>query len=243
MIWGISLTKLLGGWIERLVRSIFEGPAGQLSRFFRHDYNVVDLVYKRAVERSAAIVEDSMPVAIGCRSKKALWAIASEHAESRLAWLEFGVFKGHSINYLATKCERIHGFDSFEGLAENWRGNSLVKGDFDLGGRLPKTRSNVSLYKGFFDKTLPEFLVKTDIGKIGLIHLDCDTYESTAFVLDHLSAHIDSSTVIIFDDFFGAPGFEAGQHKAFNEFMDKRGDLNASFIAYSRQTVAVTFDD
>jgi hypothetical protein len=35
---------------------------------------------------------------------------------------EFGVWKGATINYIASKTPGpVHGFDSFEGLPEDWR--------------------------------------------------------------------------------------------------------------------------
>jgi hypothetical protein len=64
--------------------------------------------------------------------------------------LEFGVWTGRSINIIAEKVgssRRVHGFDSFEGLPEDWIGN-YVKGTFNTGGKFPKVCSNVILHKG-----------------------------------------------------------------------------------------------
>src|ERR1700759_244538 len=65
--------------------------------------------------------------------------------------LEFGVYKAGMINYQARKFPALHfvGFDSFEGLQEQWSGMAPQR-TFDLGGRLPKVRSNVALIKGWF---------------------------------------------------------------------------------------------
>ena len=63
--------------------------------------------------------------------------------------LEFGVFMGSSINYFAKKLPKIdvltdktvHGFNSFEGLPEDWMQEGGVmgkKGTFTLGGVMPK---------------------------------------------------------------------------------------------------------
>ena len=233
------MSKLLGGWIEFIVRSTFEGPLGQLSRFFRHDYNVIDIVYRRAAERSALFVETYMKDAVACRSKKLLWKLAINETNGRSNWMEFGVFKGRSINYLSKHCDTIHGFDSFDGLAENWAGNSMVKGDFSLRGKLPRVNSNVVLIKGYFHNTLEMFLADNKIKKVELVHLDCDTYESTVYVLDSLSHLFRDETVIIFDDFFGAPGFEQGQYRALFQFVDKNKKLSVSYLGYSRQAVVV----
>ena len=70
---------------------------------------------------------------------------------SRKRVLEFGVYKGGMINYQARKFPGLNfiGFDSFEGLQEQWSGMAPER-TFDLGGKLPKVRPNVSLVKGWF---------------------------------------------------------------------------------------------
>lgn len=72
--------------------------------------------------------------------------------------LEFGVWVGNSINNIARfyPDRWIFGFDSFEGLPEDWSG-LFVKGSFDLQGRLPKVRPNVFLVKGWFSDSIPQF--------------------------------------------------------------------------------------
>ena len=48
-------------------------------------------------------------------------------------YLEFGVFSGTSINFFSQKINKnIYGFDSFEGLREDWLGTTVTKGTFDL---------------------------------------------------------------------------------------------------------------
>jgi hypothetical protein len=68
--------------------------------------------------------------------------------------LEFGVFKGATINFIAKRFpeRKIWGFDSFEGLPEEWSGNASM---FNAGGKLPSVRSNVSLVRGWFNESLP----------------------------------------------------------------------------------------
>ena len=56
-------------------------------------------------------------------------------------YMEFGVFEGKSINYLASLNKKVtfHGFDSFEGLPEQWfMGHKVIeKGHFAVS-ELPK---------------------------------------------------------------------------------------------------------
>lgn len=72
--------------------------------------------------------------------------------------LEFGVWMASSINNIALMYPDrwIFGFDSFEGLPEDWSG-LFVKGSFNLDGKLPKVRPNVFLIKGWFSDTIPQF--------------------------------------------------------------------------------------
>lgn len=117
--------------------------------------------------------------------------------------LEFGVFNGTTISCLATARPELefHGFDSFEGLPEDWdMGGKQVKGDaFDRKGALPEVPDNVKLYKGWFDDTLPEFL-KTHTDNISYLHVDCDIYSSTVTVLENCNDRIVPGTIIRFDE-------------------------------------------
>lgn len=118
--------------------------------------------------------------------------------------LEFGVWQGGSINYLANKLkpEKIYGFDSFQGLPEDWAMNNDGK-NFHKKGHfatpLPKVRSNVELLVGMFDQTLPKFLTEHK-GSIGYMNIDSDLYSSAKYVLTTLNDRITAGTVIRFDE-------------------------------------------
>jgi hypothetical protein len=143
---------------------------------------------------------------------------------------EFGVFKGSTINHIATMTPKtVFGFDSFEGLPEEWS-HGLKKGHFAVK-KLPRVRENVSLIKGWFDRTLPYFLEQNK-GMIGFLHVDCDLYSSTKIVLDLLQPRLAAGAVIVFDEYFNYPEWEQGEHKAFNEFLAKTG-LSFEFISYN----------
>jgi hypothetical protein len=103
--------------------------------------------------------------------------VMSENSSSRsssnnLLCLEFGVFKGSSINifsnYLKNINYQMHGFDSFEGINEDWYGTSKTKKSFDNFGKIPKINSNVVIVKGLIQNTLPEFLQKNKEKKLHL---------------------------------------------------------------------------
>ncbi len=135
-------------------------------------------------------------------------------------WLEFGVASGQTINYISTFTkDKVYGFDSFEGLPEKWR-DGFDKGAFSRDGQLPAVNKNVELIKGWFDKTLINFM-KTHNKKVSFIHMDADLYSSTKYILDVLKEHLDYDCVIVFDELVNYPGFdgETGELKAFYEFI------------------------
>jgi predicted O-methyltransferase YrrM len=134
--------------------------------------------------------------------------------------MEFGVYKGETINYIASLLpnKQIYGFDSFEGLPETWRYN-FYKGKFKVD-NLPKVKDNVTLIKGWFEDTLPDFIEKNNYD-VSFIHIDCDLYSSTKTIFYYLKNNIVPGTVIVFDEFFNYPGWEDGEFKAFYEFVEE----------------------
>jgi predicted O-methyltransferase YrrM len=145
-------------------------------------------------------------------------------------YLEFGVFSGTSINHIAAQMpQTIYGFDSFEGLPERWR--DRLGTDYFKVKKLPDVRSNVTLVKGWFDKTLPEFL-KQHPGDVAFLHVDCDLYSSTKTVFECLAKRIKPGTIIVFDEYFNYPGWKEGEYKAFEEFI-AREKLSFEYVSYN----------
>ena len=149
-------------------------------------------------------------------------------------YLEFGAgHKALSINFIAERIDKIiHGFDSFEGLPEDWFGRE-TKGRYTTHGQLPNVRENVKLHVGLFEQTLPDF-IKTHNGQIAFMHIDCDLYASTKTVFDILENRINSGTVMQFDEYFNYPGWKNHEFKAFQEFITKSG-LKYEYLGYSTQ--------
>jgi hypothetical protein len=165
-------------------------------------------------------------------------------------WLEFGVFSGRTINYISRFTnDTVFGFDSFEGLPEKWR-DGFEKGAFHVNGSLPIVNRNVSLIKGWFTDTLPQFL-KEQNKKISFIHMDADLYSSTIFVLENVKEYLDKDCIIVFDELVNYPGFngDTGELKALYEFITKY-NVNYSWIGmngvigmtgYDHENVAIIF--
>jgi len=153
-------------------------------------------------------------------------------------YLEFGVFSGNTINHIAGQVDQtVYGFDSFEGLPERWR-DGLDAGHFKpMGGTLPKVRPNVQLVKGWFDKTLPEFLDKHP-ENVSFLHVDCDLYSSTKTIFTYLGPRIQPGTVIVFDEYFNYFGWKEGEYKAFQEFVS-RERIKYQYLSYNRTSQQV----
>lgn len=148
--------------------------------------------------------------------------------------LEFGVFEGGTVNYIAKKLpgKSIYGFDSFEGLPECWR-DGFGKGTFKTD-CMPSVESNVHLRKGLFESSLPEFL--SEIPQtfcIAYLHIDCDLYSSTKTIFKYLGGRIKHGTVIVFDEYFNYPGWMNGEFKAFHEYLAHSG-LAYEYLTYNR---------
>src|SRR6516162_4399371 len=111
----------------------------------------------RALRSSVDYIDLHMPEAIGFDSQKELIDFALEQVTVSGHYLEFGVFSGGTIRYIARRKRAavIHGFDSFEGLPEAWGGFILGQRVFSRGGRLPRVPANVILHKGWFKPAFP----------------------------------------------------------------------------------------
>ncbi|HVB48632.1 MAG TPA: class I SAM-dependent methyltransferase [Burkholderiales bacterium] len=137
--------------------------------------------------------------------------------------LEFGVYKGDSLQMISDRCAgSVHGFDTFEGLPEDWT-HFQKKGRFSLEGRAPDVgRANVVLHKGLFSDTLPEFLAAHS-GPVRFAHIDSDLYSSAKAVLDLVEPRLVPGTVIVFDEYLNYPGWEQHEYRAFQEMVARAG--------------------
>lgn len=134
--------------------------------------------------------------------------------------LEFGVYKGDSIRYVAgcRPSVRFYGFDSFEGFPED--GRKDWHQDFSVS-KLPDVPQNATLVKGYFDKTLPVF-IDTHPGKVCFINVDCDIYSSTRFIFDCLAgaSRFRIGTIIYFDELINYDGFLGNELQALFELLE-----------------------
>lgn len=151
-------------------------------------------------------------------------AVAQRVQNRHVLYLEFGVARGDATQYwveaITDPTARFYGFDSFEGLPEDFDQTSsqLKTGHFDTGGQVPQIDDpRVAFVKGWFQDTLPSFEVPEH--DVLVLNMDADLYTSTRFVLDYLKPYIRPGTFVYFDD-LSRPEHEP---KAFSEFMKDTG--------------------
>jgi tetratricopeptide (TPR) repeat protein len=207
----------------------YQGDAASAKECFNQLQNAAPVI-KARLDAWHYIKEQAKPLPPITGSILDTFKIAIEAAKNEGLVLEFGVRHGNSIRQLATLSNQaVHGFDSFEGLPEAWHDEG--KGSYSTKGVIPKVPVNVTLHKGWFDETLPQFLAKND-EPIRLINIDCDIYSSTKTILDLLAPRIHKGTVIIFDEYIGNQHWREDEFKAFQEAV-KANHWQYEYLAFS----------
>ena len=151
--------------------------------------------------------------------------------------VECGVSIGHGALLFTLLSDYFHrpriyyGFDSFEGFPEPgvddettpingagfWASPPETVYKVLRDGRLTDEAigNRIRLVKGWFDKTLPVYN-----GRIALLHLDCDLYESYRISLEALYDKVEPGGVIMFDEYRDERW--PGAAKAIDEFFADR---------------------
>jgi Macrocin-O-methyltransferase (TylF) len=146
--------------------------------------------------------------------------VAAEVGADPALYLEFGVADGAATrtwSRLLTNQETvIHGFDSFEGLPEQWM--DRPSGMFSTGGIIPQIDDHrVRFFKGRFEETLPHYTPPDR--PVLIINMDADLYSSTAFVLRAIGNHLRLGAFLYFDEFCSY----GHEERAFREFVEYTG--------------------
>jgi O-methyltransferase len=164
------------------------------------------------------------------------------------SFVECGVRNGGSAAVIAAaarknKKRHVWLFDSWEGLPEpeerDIAGNpEEAKKGLGLGYeekvkeiifiRLELDNTRIHLVKGWFIDTLQ----RSAIGKIALLHLDCDLYQSVKYCLETLYDDVIEGGCIVIDDY----GFWVGCKKAVDEFIENR-NLKVKLVKVDAQGV------
>jgi hypothetical protein len=153
-------------------------------------------------------------------------------------YLEFGVWQGESMRYvsgrLTAATARFVGFDSFEGLPDDWTA-SFGRGAFSTAGVAPDTSDpRVSYIKGWFDDTLPTFAIPPHDRLI--VNVDSDIYSSAATVLGAVGSALAPGDLLYFDEF----NAHAHEGRAFHEFRIASGQ-NYRVLAVTKGAEHILF--
>lgn len=180
---------------------------------------------------------------VRCLSRPHIWHHFLKEASSGDSFLEFGVWNGRSINYMADvrpDC-LFHGFDSFEGLPEDWNPAHL-KGHFATDVTKLSFKSNVAIKKGWFCDTVPPWIGNRSSRVAGL-HIDCDIFSSTQTILNQFRGVIcESKPLVLFDEFYNYREYQEGEFKAFMQFVnDSELEFEVGATNMNHQQVLIRF--
>jgi predicted O-methyltransferase YrrM len=218
--------KFIGRIYDNIARRVLEGT------FYRLENDIEFHQRYLATQASARYVTEAMPQAEKFRDRDAMLKDAVRRSTAVPGCIcEFGVWSGQTLRIMADAAPKrqVHGFDSFEGLPGDWR-TGFAKGAFKTG--VPTfTQRNVQLHKGWFDATLPAFIRELK-EPIALAHIDCDLYASTRTVLEHIAPRLAPGAILVFDEYFGYPGWEQHEHRALLECVAAR-KLAVRYLAFN----------
>lgn len=233
-------------YLVRLVYRLFEGAMARAMPIALEQYNAIyserwhphHQLRERALADTVDYIEQHMANAMIMADEYAVLRYAAEHIEFDGLCMEFGVRTGSTLNFIAKRHaeRRFHGFDSFEGLPEEWSGWIQEKGIFAMDG-LPTVESNIELVVGRFDQSLPDFLT-TNAGSVAFMHIDSDLYASAKTALDALHTRIRPGTIIVFNEYFNYPNWRQHEYRAFAEFCTTYG-VRYEYLCWGKFEVAV----
>jgi hypothetical protein len=230
---------------EKLLRLITVSPMSGLeerinqlmlrveSSYTRSLTDIDDERQRVALRSTAAFIEEHLPAAQSFGGESAIVAktklldLALDLAPAEGLVLEFGVATGNTLRRIAAKRSPSHGFDSFEGLPEDWR-TGFTQGTFAMSA--PEI-DGATLHIGWFEDTLPTFFAE-HAGPIAFAHMDADLYSSTVTILREGEDRFVAGTVLLFDEYFNFPGWQRHEHLAFTEFIERTGH-EFEYIAYN----------
>ncbi len=142
---------------------------------------------------------------------------------------EFGVWRGEAFRYLIKTFKNGYGFDTFEGLPEDWHNEKA--GTYSSDGNVPKIKGG-KFVVGKFEDTLPGFFAEKR-PMASIINFDADLYSSTICALNFGKPVIDKHTILIFDEFIMNKNWEQDEYKALDEFCSNND--------YTYEVLAISF--
>lgn len=154
--------------------------------------------------------------------------------------LEFGVGEGTSlatiVRMMEYNAEKVVGFDSFEGLPEDWK-PGFPRGTFSATQEEVDqivSEAGCEVVIGLFENSLTWWLQENQ-KPISFLHIDSDLYSSALTVLNETWKRWERGTIIVFDEFFNYPGWMQGEARAWLDFLGEleEGDISFEYIGYT----------
>lgn len=149
-------------------------------------------------------------------------------------YLEFGVLKGRSLRWWLRgnrhPDSRFVGFDSFQGIPEDWEGSDGLHPAGSFTGVQPVLKDDrARCIPGWFADTVPGFMLAHDCTRLLVLHLDCDCYSSAKTVLERFASQLRSGDILILD--------EAGTGDEFKALLE--APITIAPLAFAGCAVAV----
>jgi hypothetical protein len=163
----------------------------------------------------------AIPAPVSTRFEVFEPAVADFATAREPLYLEFGVWEGETFLWWMAKVAnpgaKFVGFDSFEGLPEDWN-ERYDQTAFDVAGQPPRTDDpRASFVKGWFDETLKDY--EAPAHDRLLVNVDSDLYSSAVTVLNWAKPLLKVGDFVYFDEFYD----RAHEGRAFEEFVKETG--------------------
>jgi hypothetical protein len=167
------------------------------------------------------------------------WALFDrmvEQSQQDRPFFEYGVWRGEAFQYLINTFKKGYGFDTFEGIPEDWHDEK--SGTYSSDGNIPQIEGGEFIV-GKFEYTLPGFFSQPR-PMASIINFDADLYSSTICALNFSKPVIDKHTILIFDEFIINKNWEQDEYKALNEFcLNNNWTYEVLAISFFTKQVAV----
>lgn len=153
-------------------------------------------------------------------------------------YLEFGVYQGRAMNWAMRHARRtmndmrFFAFDTFTGLPDVDDMGKWIPGDYACSEEAFRNNlirrghdlSRLTCVAGDFRETLTEQLAaQIGLDSAAIVFVDCDLYESTVPVLQFISPHLLTGSIIAFDDWFSFGGDpNRGEIRAVSEWLEEQ---------------------
>ena len=175
--------------------------------FFLRNFNMLRAWISQA-NRTNLLINDFYSWKRDYPKRYILYDTVAAHFElgkKEILYLEFGVASGSSFFWWMKKNTNpgslFRGFDTFEGLPEDWGGFKKGAMAFD---KAQVNDGRAEFIKGIFQDTLFPFIELNKnllLDKPKVIHMDADLFSSTIFVLSQLYPYLKKGDIIFFDEF------------------------------------------